>query len=119
MTRRAWLRRLFPAVAEGWSFSRGIGSTFGAPLYNVWGATEVVGSLTFGLRPGSIVRVVKGAQIRLIDEKGAVAEGESRRTVDPRRKRLRRVLERSSSDSGKPEGWLVAYWRSDAARRGR
>jgi TolB-like protein len=44
MTRRARLRRLFPAVAAGWSFSRGIGSTFGAPLYNVWGATEVVGS---------------------------------------------------------------------------
>jgi long-chain acyl-CoA synthetase len=77
MTRRAWLRRLFPAVAAGWSFSRGIGSTFGAPLYNVWGATEVVGSLTFGLRPGPIVRIVKGAQIRLIDEKDAdVAEGE-------------------------------------------
>jgi long-chain acyl-CoA synthetase len=51
-----------------------IGSTFGAPLYNVWGATEVVGSLTFGLRP---VRIVKGAQIRLIDEIGVdVAEGE-------------------------------------------
>jgi acyl-CoA synthetase (AMP-forming)/AMP-acid ligase II len=27
-------------------------STFGAPLYSVWGATEVVGSLTFACNPG-------------------------------------------------------------------
>jgi len=52
-------------------------STFGAPLYNVWGATETVGSLTFGLQHGPVVRVVKGALIRLIDENGAeVADGE-------------------------------------------
>jgi long-chain acyl-CoA synthetase len=51
--------------------------TFGAPLYNVWGATEVVGSLTFGLQPGPVVRITKGARIRLIDEKGAdVGDGE-------------------------------------------
>jgi long-chain acyl-CoA synthetase len=53
-------------------------STFGAPLYNVWGATETVGSLTFGLQPGPVVRVVKGARVRLIDENGAdVADGET------------------------------------------
>jgi acyl-CoA synthetase (AMP-forming)/AMP-acid ligase II len=52
-------------------------SAFGAPLYNVWGATEVVGSVTFGLQPGPVVRIVKGARIRLIDENGAdVADGE-------------------------------------------
>jgi acyl-CoA synthetase (AMP-forming)/AMP-acid ligase II len=52
-------------------------STLGAPLYNVWGATETVGSLTFGLQPGPVVRIVKGALIRLIDEDGAeVADGE-------------------------------------------
>ena len=52
-------------------------SMFGAPLYNLWGATEVVGSLTFGLQRGPVVRIAKGAQIRLIDEHGAeVAEGE-------------------------------------------
>jgi long-chain acyl-CoA synthetase len=52
-------------------------ATFGAPLYNVWGATEVVGSLTFGLRPGPVVRVSKGARIRLVDAKGAeVGAGE-------------------------------------------
>jgi long-chain acyl-CoA synthetase len=52
-------------------------ATFGAPLYNVWGATEVVGSLTFGLRPGPVVRVPKGARIRLVDAKGAdVGDGE-------------------------------------------
>jgi acyl-CoA synthetase (AMP-forming)/AMP-acid ligase II len=52
-------------------------STFGTPLYNVWGATESVGSLTFGLQPGPVVRIVKGALIRLIDENGTeVADGE-------------------------------------------
>jgi long-chain acyl-CoA synthetase len=52
-------------------------SVLGAPLYNVWGATEVVGSLTFGLQCGPVVRIPKGAQIRLIDENGAdVADGE-------------------------------------------
>jgi long-chain acyl-CoA synthetase len=57
---------------------RQVTSTFGAPLYNVWGATEIVGSLTFGLEPGPVVRIVKGAQIRLIDENGAdVADGET------------------------------------------
>src|ERR1700731_4167348 len=30
-------------------------STFGAPLYNLWVATEVVGSLTFGLQRGPVV----------------------------------------------------------------
>jgi long-chain acyl-CoA synthetase len=53
-------------------------SVFGAPLYNVWGATETVGSLTFGLRHGPVTRIVKGARIRLIDENGAdVADGEA------------------------------------------
>lgn len=52
-------------------------ATFGAPLYNIWSATEVVGSLTFGLQPGPVARVTKGARIRLIDEKGAdVGDGE-------------------------------------------
>jgi long-chain acyl-CoA synthetase len=50
---------------------------FGVPLYNVWGATEVVGSVTFGLQPGPVVRIVKGARIRLINENGSdVADGE-------------------------------------------
>jgi long-chain acyl-CoA synthetase len=51
---------------------------FGAPLYNIWGATEAVGSLTFGLQRGPVARIVKGARIRLIDENGAdVANGEA------------------------------------------
>lgn len=41
-----------------------------APLFNLWGATEVIGSVTYGLRPGPVVRIVAGAQIRLIDDKG-------------------------------------------------
>ena len=50
---------------------------FGAPLYNFWGASEVVGSLTFGLENGPVVRIVEGAQIQLVDEMGAeVPRGE-------------------------------------------
>ena len=52
-------------------------SAFGAPLYNIWGATEVFGNLTFGLQQGPVMRIVKGARIRLTDENGAdVADGE-------------------------------------------
>jgi long-chain acyl-CoA synthetase len=52
-------------------------SVLGAPLYNIWAATETVGSLTFGLRQGPVTRIVNGARIRLIDENGAdVADGE-------------------------------------------
>ena len=49
----------------------------GAPLYNMWGATEAAGSLTFGLQHGPVVRIPKDARIRLVDENGAdVAHGE-------------------------------------------
>jgi acyl-CoA synthetase (AMP-forming)/AMP-acid ligase II len=48
-----------------------VSSTFNAPLCNVWGATEVLGSLTYGLKPGPVARVAKGAETRLIDESGA------------------------------------------------
>jgi long-chain acyl-CoA synthetase len=52
-------------------------SVLGAPLYNIWAATEAVGSLTFGLQRGPVARIVKGARIRLIDDNGAdVARGE-------------------------------------------
>jgi acyl-coenzyme A synthetase/AMP-(fatty) acid ligase len=50
-------------------------SEFNAPLYNLWGATEVVGSLTFGLRSGPVSRISKGAQIRLVDENGSDVTG--------------------------------------------
>jgi long-chain acyl-CoA synthetase len=54
-----------------------IPSVLGAPLYNLWGATEVVGSLTFGLQQGPVVRIVKGARVRLVDDDGVdVADGE-------------------------------------------
>jgi acyl-CoA synthetase (AMP-forming)/AMP-acid ligase II len=54
-----------------------VSSVFDAPLYNVWGATEAVGSLTFGLQRGPVMRIVENAQVRLIDENGAdVADGE-------------------------------------------
>jgi long-chain acyl-CoA synthetase len=52
-------------------------SILGVPLYNIWAATEAVGSLTFGLQHGPVVRVVKGARIRLVDDNGVdVADGE-------------------------------------------
>ncbi len=45
-------------------------ATFGAPLCNVWGATEVVGALRVGLAPGPVTRSAPGAQIRLVDDEG-------------------------------------------------
>ena len=48
-----------------------------APLCNVWGATEVAGQLTYGLQPGSVVRLTQDIQIRLVDENGTdVTHGE-------------------------------------------
>jgi phenylacetate-coenzyme A ligase PaaK-like adenylate-forming protein len=34
-----------------------IPSIFGTPLYDIWGATEVIGSLTFGLQHGPVARI--------------------------------------------------------------
>ena len=52
-------------------------SVLGAPLYNIWGATEVFGQLTFGLQPGPVVRIAEEARVRLVDENGAdVPHGE-------------------------------------------
>lgn len=48
-----------------------VGSIFGAPLYNFWGASEVLGSLTFGLENGPVMRIVEQAQVRLVDDAGA------------------------------------------------
>ncbi|WP_027582661.1 class I adenylate-forming enzyme family protein [Bradyrhizobium sp. Ai1a-2] len=53
-------------------------STLGAPLYNLWNATEAVGNLAFGLAPGPNMRVVDEAQIRLVDNQEVdVAPGEA------------------------------------------
>ena len=35
-------------------------SALGAPLQNVWGSTEAAGQLTFGLRPGPVLRIGAG-----------------------------------------------------------
>jgi long-chain acyl-CoA synthetase len=52
-------------------------SVLGMPLHNMWAATETTGCLTYGLKPGPVMRVVDGAQIRLVDDHGAdVADGE-------------------------------------------
>ncbi len=50
---------------------------FGTPLYSFWGATEVVGSLTFVSKTGPVTKPVKGAEVRLCNKDGkAVALGE-------------------------------------------
>jgi UrcA family protein len=50
---------------------------FGVPLRNVWGATEVVGSLIHGLKPGPVSRIAPGAEVRLVDDNGMlVSRGE-------------------------------------------
>ena len=45
-------------------------ATFGAPLRNMWGSTEVVGALREGSQPGPVTRIAPGAQIRLVDDEG-------------------------------------------------
>jgi acyl-CoA synthetase (AMP-forming)/AMP-acid ligase II len=43
-------------------------SFFGIPLRSLWAATEACGSLTYGLQPGPVSRVVNGTQIRLVND---------------------------------------------------
>jgi long-chain acyl-CoA synthetase len=43
---------------------------FGTPLRSLWAATEAVGSLSYGLAPGPVSRIAKGAQVRLVDDSG-------------------------------------------------
>jgi long-chain acyl-CoA synthetase len=45
-------------------------ATFGAPLRNLWASTEVAGALAVGSRPGPVVRIAPGAEIRLVDDEG-------------------------------------------------
>jgi len=52
-------------------------SVFGIALASIWAASEALGSLTYGLEPGPVNRVGKGAETDLIDDAGApVAPGE-------------------------------------------
>lgn len=43
---------------------------FGVALASVWGATEAVGSLTWGLVPGPVTRIGAGAEVLLADDAG-------------------------------------------------
>src|SRR5262249_6805284 len=53
-------------------------ATFGIPLRSVWGATEAVGSLTYGSGPGPVSRIGRGVQVRLVDDAGLpVPRGEA------------------------------------------
>jgi acyl-CoA synthetase (AMP-forming)/AMP-acid ligase II len=52
-------------------------ATFGAPLHNVWAATEAAGNLGHGLRPGPVIRITRPAEVRLVDDNGKdVDDGE-------------------------------------------
>lgn len=53
-------------------------AVFGIPLRSLWAATEAIGgSLTYGLQPGPVSRIVPGAQVRLVDNNHVlVARGE-------------------------------------------
>jgi long-chain acyl-CoA synthetase len=41
---------------------------FGIPLRSCWAATEACGSLTYGLQPGPVTRIARGAEVRLVDD---------------------------------------------------
>ena len=43
-------------------------SFFGLPLRSFWVSTEACGSLSYGLQPGPVSRIVPGAQVRLVDD---------------------------------------------------
>jgi acyl-CoA synthetase (AMP-forming)/AMP-acid ligase II len=43
-------------------------SFFGIPLRSFWVSTEACGSLTYGLQPGPVSRIVTGTQVRLVDD---------------------------------------------------
>ena len=47
-------------------------SFFGIPLRSFWVSTEACGSLTYGLQPGPVSRIVTGAQVRLVDDNHAL-----------------------------------------------
>jgi long-chain acyl-CoA synthetase len=52
-------------------------AVFGFPLRSLWAATEACGSLTYGLQPGPVSRIVPGVQVRLVDDNHVlVARGE-------------------------------------------
>ena len=50
---------------------REFGSEFGVPLHSLWGATEAIGSVSYGLQPGPACRIAPGAEVRLVDDAGA------------------------------------------------
>ena len=55
-----------------------VNSSFGAPLHNFWAASESIGNLSFGRRPGPLTQIVDRARVRLVDEMGnEVAESET------------------------------------------
>lgn len=52
------------------NLQREVSDLFCVPLYNLWWATEVIGSLTYGPKLGPVARVAKGVQVRLVDDNG-------------------------------------------------
>lgn len=52
-------------------------AAFGIPLLNVWASTEAVGNLGFGTRPGPVMSITDGSEVRLVDRDGRdVGNGE-------------------------------------------
>jgi acyl-CoA synthetase (AMP-forming)/AMP-acid ligase II len=49
----------------------GFPGVFGVTLVSIWAASEVMGSLNYGLEPGPVSRIMEGAEVRLVDDTGA------------------------------------------------
>jgi acyl-CoA synthetase (AMP-forming)/AMP-acid ligase II len=45
-------------------------AVFGCPLHSIWAATETIGAMAYRPVPGPACRIVKGAQVRLVDDRG-------------------------------------------------
>ena len=99
------------------SLQREFEEEFGIPLRNWWAATETIGSLTYGLRPGAVCRIAPGAEVRLVNaENQDVHEGEAGElllrgpNVTPGYWVAPNLVE-----DGKPDGW---FHTGDLMRRG-
>jgi long-chain acyl-CoA synthetase len=82
---------------------------FGCPLRSMWGMTEAIGALAYGRRPGPVMRIPDGAEIRVVDHTGAqVAPGNAGELwVRGAYVSVGYWISPGCIDEGSHEGWLA------------